>query len=181
VLSLIPKVPGADQISQFRSIALINVIFKIVSKCFATKIDPIVNRVISPNQTTYIKGRLITDGVFALQEVIHELKVKKLGGILLKLDFEKAYDRVNWEFLSEVLHAKGFDPGVVHRLNQLVRNGKTAISINGEILVPSFEIRGESGKVTHSPLCFSTLLSRLYPPCLLAPTLQVIFRVLFLT
>jgi hypothetical protein len=95
VLSLIPKVPGVDQISQFRPIALINVIFKIVSKCFATKLDPIANRIISPNQTAFIKGRLITDGVLALQEVIHEMKVKKLGGILLKLDFEKTYDRVN--------------------------------------------------------------------------------------
>jgi hypothetical protein len=110
MLSLIPKVPGADQITQFRPIALINIIFKIVSKCYASKIDPIANRIISPNQTTFIKGRLITDGVLALQEVIHELKVKKLGGILLKIDFEKAYDRVNWEFLSEVLRGKGFDP-----------------------------------------------------------------------
>jgi hypothetical protein len=89
VLSLIPKVPGADQILQFRPIALINVIFKIVSKCFATKMDPIANRIISPNQTAFIKGRLITDGVLALQEVIHEMKVKKLGDILLKLDFKK--------------------------------------------------------------------------------------------
>jgi hypothetical protein len=61
VLSLILKVPSAEQISQFRPIALINVIFKIVSKCFASKIDPIANRIISPNQTVFIKGRLITD------------------------------------------------------------------------------------------------------------------------
>jgi hypothetical protein len=131
VLLLIPKVPGADQISQFCPIALINVIFKIVSKCYVSKIDPITNRIINPNQTAFIKGRLITDGILALQEVIHELKVKKLGGILLKIDFEKAYNRVNLELLSKELRGKGFDPGVVHRLNQLVRNGKTAISING--------------------------------------------------
>jgi hypothetical protein len=80
VLYLIPKVSGADQISQFRPIALINVIFKIVSKTFASKLDPIANMIISPNQTDFIKGRLITDGVPALQEVIHELKVKKLAG-----------------------------------------------------------------------------------------------------
>jgi flagellar motility protein MotE (MotC chaperone) len=43
----------------------------------------------------FIKGRFILDGALALMEIVHELKPKKLGGILLKLDFERAYDRVN--------------------------------------------------------------------------------------
>ena len=133
VLSLIPKVQGADHISQFRPIALINVIFKIVSKAFATRLDPIENRVISPNQTAFIKGRFILDGALALQEIVHELKKKKLGGVSLKIDFEKAYDRVNGEFLTEVLRRKGFDAGVIHRLMQPVQGGQTAISINGEM------------------------------------------------
>jgi hypothetical protein len=100
-------------------------------------LDPIAHRIISPNQTAFIKGRFILDGALALQEFIHELKRKKLGGILLKIDFEKAYNRVNWEFLVEVLHAKGFDAGAVHRIMQLVTGGHTAISINGEV-GPSF-------------------------------------------
>jgi hypothetical protein len=133
VLSLIPKIPGEDRITQFRLITLINVIFKIVSKALATKLDPIANRIISPNQTAFIKGRFILDGVLALHEIVHELKVKRQGCLLLKLDFEKAYDRVNWNFLLEVLRAKGFDGGVVHRISQLVMGGQTAISINGEV------------------------------------------------
>jgi hypothetical protein len=68
-----------------------------------------------------------------LHEIIHELKSKKLSAILLKLDFEKAYDRVNWQFLQEVLLKKGFEPAYVHRIMQLVRGGQTAISINGEV------------------------------------------------
>ncbi|KAK1683865.1 hypothetical protein QYE76_044713 [Lolium multiflorum] len=119
ILSLIPKVPGADQITQFRPIALINVIFKIVSKAYAARLDPVANRIISANQTAFIKGRNILDGPLALIEIIHELKSKNLGGILLKLDFEKAYDRVNWDFLAEVLRAKGFEQGYIHRITQL--------------------------------------------------------------
>jgi hypothetical protein len=133
VLSLIPKIPSVELITQFRPIALINMIFNIVSKSFATKIDPIANRIISPNQTTFIRGRFILDGVLALQEIFHELESKNLGGILLKLDFEKAYDRVNWDFLFEVLRLKGFDAGIVHRISQLVSGGQMTISIKGEI------------------------------------------------
>jgi hypothetical protein len=111
ILSLIPKLLGADQFTQFRPIALINVIFKIVAKAYASRLDPVSNRIISPNQTAFIKGRNILDGPLALIEIIHELKTNKLGGILLKLDFEKAYNRVNWDFLVEVLRGKGFEEG----------------------------------------------------------------------
>jgi hypothetical protein len=99
ILSLLPKVPGADNIKQYRPIALINVIFKLVSKAFACRLSPVAHRVISQSQTAFIKGRFIQDGPLALQEIIHELKSKNLPTVLLKLDFEKAYDRVNWQFL----------------------------------------------------------------------------------
>jgi hypothetical protein len=93
----------------------------------------VAHRVISQTQTAFIKGRFIQDGPLALHEIIHELHSKKLPAVLLKLDFEKAYDRVNWQFLQEVLRAKGFDPALVHRFMQLVSGGQTAISINGEV------------------------------------------------
>ena len=80
-----------------------------------------------------MKGRNILDGALSLLQIVHDLKVEKLGGILLKLDFEKAYDRVNWSFLIEVLRRKGFDAGYIHKIEQLVSGGQTAISINGEI------------------------------------------------
>jgi hypothetical protein len=70
-------------------IALINVIYKIVSKALAIKLDPIANRVISLTQITFIKGRFNLDGVLTLHEVVHEVKAKKEACVLLKLDFEK--------------------------------------------------------------------------------------------
>jgi hypothetical protein len=72
------------------------------------------------------------------------VRTKKLGGIFLKLDFEKAYDKVNWEFLRTVLSCNGYEPGVVHRLMLLVSGGKTDININGEI-GPYFRMQGVSG------------------------------------
>lgn len=63
---------------------------------------------ISKNQTGFIKGRNILEGVVVLHEVIHELTSSKRKGLILKLDFEKAYDRVRWSFLEQVMIGKGF-------------------------------------------------------------------------
>ena len=68
------------------------------------------NIIIRPSQTTFLPGRFILEGVVTLHETIHELKRKKQSGILLKLDFEKAYDKVNWDFLQQTLRMKGFSP-----------------------------------------------------------------------
>jgi hypothetical protein len=120
VISLIPKSQGADNIKQFRPIALINVIFKFFPKAYATRLAPIALRTIDRSQTAFIKGRSLHEGVLALHEIAHELIVKKLRGLLLKRDFEKVFDLVSWGFPREVLLRKGFSPMIVHRLMQLV-------------------------------------------------------------
>lgn len=95
VLSLIPKVPGADHIRLFRPIALINVPFKICAKACSTRLSPIAHRIISRTQSAFIRGRNILEGPLLLQEIVHSLKRARQPAILLKLDLEKAYDRVN--------------------------------------------------------------------------------------
>ena len=59
----------------------------------------VAQKVIKPSQTAFMTGRNIMEGVVILHETIHEMHRKKLDGIILKLDFEKAYDKVNWDFL----------------------------------------------------------------------------------
>jgi hypothetical protein len=57
-----------------------------------------------------MQGRNILDCVVVLHEVVHELHSKKLNGVILKLDFEKAYDKVKWSFLQQTLGMTGFSP-----------------------------------------------------------------------
>ena len=78
-----------------------------------------------------MRGRNILEGPLALQEIVHELKRTKEPAVLLKLDFEKAYDRVNWDFMDQVLISRGFSAVWVHRVMQLVSRGQTAVSVNG--------------------------------------------------
>lgn len=66
------------------------------------------NKIISPAQTTFIPGRFILEGIVMLHEVLHHLRVHHRQGIILKLDFEKAYDKVHWDFMIEVLERKNF-------------------------------------------------------------------------
>ena len=55
-----------------------------------------------------MQGRHIVDGVFILHETVQELHRKKLNGVVLKIDFEKAYEKVKWPFLQQTLRIKGF-------------------------------------------------------------------------
>src|SRR5664279_1967927 len=107
---LLPKKENAVQIQQYRPICLLNVSFKIFTKVATNRISSIADKVVRPTQTAFMPGRHILEGVVVLHETIHELHRKKLDGVLFKIDFEKAYDKVKWSFLQQALCMKGFDP-----------------------------------------------------------------------
>jgi hypothetical protein len=60
----------------------------------------VAQKVISPSQTAFILGRNIMEGVIVLHETLHEMHRKKQSGVILKIDFEKAYDKLNWNFIQ---------------------------------------------------------------------------------
>jgi hypothetical protein len=99
-------------IKQYQLIALIKVIFKFVANAYASCLSPAVHQIISLTQTAFIKGRLILDGALSL----HELKVKKLPSIMLKLDFKKSYNRVSWQSLGRTFTGKCLKLGMFTRL-----------------------------------------------------------------
>jgi hypothetical protein len=97
---LLLKSRKATRIHQYRPICLFNVSFKIFTKVVTNRISQIAQKVISPSQTAFLLGRNIMKGAIVLHETIHELHKKKQNGLILKIDFEKAYDKINWPFVQ---------------------------------------------------------------------------------
>ena len=95
VLSLIPKGEGIDTPSKFRQIALYNVFYKIVSKVIENSLKPLLPGLISPEQSSFVEGRQILDGIITVQESIHSIKCSRRPGMLIKLDIAKAFDKLN--------------------------------------------------------------------------------------
>jgi hypothetical protein len=109
IITLLPKVAGATKMQQFRPTCLLNCLHKCITKVLTIRISPYAEKLISVEQTAFMKGRNIMTGVMALHEFLHETKRRKECGIIIKLDFEKAYDKVNWNFLLNCMKVRGFN------------------------------------------------------------------------
>ena len=108
VITFLPKTQEASKIQQYRPICLLNVSFKIFTKVATIRVNSVADNIISPSQTAFMRGRNILEGVVILHETVHELDRKNQSGVIFKIDFEKAYDKVRWNFLFQMLRLKGF-------------------------------------------------------------------------
>jgi hypothetical protein len=94
VITLLPKIQEAKQIQQYRPICVLNASFKIFMKVGANRLKRVADTVVSPFQTAFMSDRNIMEGVIILHETIHKLHTRKRDGVIFKIDFEKAYDKV---------------------------------------------------------------------------------------
>jgi hypothetical protein len=123
IITLLPKEKEVKKIQQYRPICMLNVSFRIFTKVLANRLTLVACRITKPSQSAFLPGRYILDGLVVLHETILKLKRRKQNGIILMLDFEKAYDKVNWEFLLQVLRMRGFPTVWCQWMERVVSKG----------------------------------------------------------
>ena len=129
---LIPKVDNLDKVMQFRPISLCNVVYKIISKMLAQILKAFLPEIIDDHQSAFVPGRLITDNILLAYECIHTMKKKKgkKGLCAVKLDMQKAYDRVEWVFLEKIMAKLGFDQRWIDLVMACVRSVRYNVRFN---------------------------------------------------
>lgn len=100
---------------------------KLVTKIIANGLQLLMHKLVGNHQSNFIKGRLVADNVITAQEVIHSLRTKvgSKCGMEVKVDLEKIYDRIDWDFLQLVLAKTGFKP----HLQRLIMNDITSMEM----------------------------------------------------
>ncbi|KAL2224534.1 UNVERIFIED_CONTAM: hypothetical protein Sindi_3021100 [Sesamum indicum] len=102
-------VHSRTSVADFRPISCCNVLYKIIAKLIVQKLSVILDKIISPCQAAFVPGRSIGDNVMLAQELFTRYNQAQLPSrCALKVDIQKAYDTVEWDFLLSVLQLFGF-------------------------------------------------------------------------
>nr|CAD1819928.1 unnamed protein product [Ananas comosus var. bracteatus] len=130
-LCLIPKKNEALLAKDYRPISLVHSIGKLISKVLALRLQRFMDELINPHQTAFIKGRTFFENYSSAHILVHHLYATKRRAAILKIDFERAFDHINWGFLVDLLRARGFTPTWINWIQILLQSANTSVILNG--------------------------------------------------
>jgi hypothetical protein len=148
-LTLIPKVKSPQDLGDFRPISLLGCWYKILAKVLATRLASVIGNLIPKTQSAFTKGRQLVEGVVVVNEVIDYAKKSGKQCVILKVDFEKAYDSVEWGFLDYMLIRFGFSQKWRNWMKACIGAGCLSVLVNG---CPTEEIHIMRGLKQGDPL-----------------------------
>ena len=159
------KKGDAENLKNWRPISLLNIDYKICSKALSLRLAKVLEFIVSPDQTCSVPGHKITSNLHALRDILDYIDRTNETGILLSLDQEKAFDRVNRVFLLNLLKRFGFGPSFIRWVSTLYNGASMRIIVNGWLTDPVPLARGVRQGDSLSPLlyilCVETLACRI--------------------
>ena len=140
ILTLIPKEDiNLTDLKNWRPISLLNLDYKILSKILARRLEQFLRNLIHSDQTGFVCGIYIGQNIRLLSDIMEFTNNKQLPGILLYVDFEKAFDTLEWSFLSKTLEAFNFGPNFREWFSVLYNNIQSSV-LNGGYTTNYFQI-----------------------------------------
>ena len=131
IITLISKGKDREKLKNWRPISLLNLDYKILSKTLSVRLQKYLPKLIHHNQSGFVKGRFIGDAIRSIQDIMSYTNQKKLNGILLFIDFEKAFDTIELPFLRKVLKKFNFGENFVQWIEILYNNISSCVMNNG--------------------------------------------------
>ncbi|KAK2354489.1 hypothetical protein QL285_092001 [Trifolium repens] len=127
----IPKVNSPLTLREFRPISILGCLYKMVAKVLAKRLSLVINSIVTLTQSAFLKGRQLVDGVLVINEIVDFAKKTGRECLIFKVDFEKAYDSMEWSFLDYMLGRFGFGKKWKSWIRACVFAGNMLILVNG--------------------------------------------------
>ena len=155
VITLLPK--GDESLTHlynWRPITLLNVDYKIASKAIAKRIEPILNKLVHSDQTGFVKGRYISENIRLISDIMEQTKKLNSTGVLIWVDFQKAFDSLEWSCIQLALEGYNFGEGIVKWIQLFYKDIDSAVMNNGYLTSWFKPLRGVRQGCPLSPYLF---------------------------
>lgn len=164
LITLIPKVEQVRNIKHFRPISLCNVSYKVITKLLANRLRLIMGKLVNPCQSSFVPNRQSRDNIIVAQEIFHSMRRKKgkKGWMAIKIDLEKAYDRLSWAFIKETLEDIGLPSNFIELVWHCISTVRMRMMWKGEALEEFTPSRGVRQGDLISPYLFVLCLKKLF-------------------
>lgn len=139
VITILHKKGSRLDLGNYRPISLMNVDYKILTKLLANRVKRVIGEIVQPTQSYSVPGRDIADTIGTVRDVIEYMKRDGIGGVVVGIDWNKAFDRVEHEFLFRVLERFGFGEKLVGWVRRLYGGAQSCVKVNG-VLTDRFVI-----------------------------------------
>jgi hypothetical protein len=149
LITLVPKKLTPESVNDYRPISLLNCVVKVLTAIIAVRLQKWILKVVHRNQYGFIKGRNIQDCLAWSFEYLYQCKASGNEIVVLKLDFEKAFDTIEHSTIIQILHHMGFDGRFTNWIKLILESGSSSILVNG---VPGTEFKCKRGVRQGDPL-----------------------------